>query len=426
MTARLRAGLEALGDQFWLRPALIILLGLGLGQAAIWLEDADLAGRDLSSGSWGYSGGAEGARALLSTVASSTIGVAGTTFSITIAALSLASGQMGPRLLRNFVRDGRNQIALGIFLGTFAYALIVLRTVRTVEETQFVPHLAVTGAIVLALLCLGTLVWFVHHIATSINVETVVDEVHHDLCKAIDDRTLDEADVPLPALPIHGQMVGVTGSQFLQAIDTGQLADYANERGVSIRLRVRPGDYVPCGAPVAEMSGAVEGASEALDRALTFGRRAVALQDLEYSIRQLSEIAVRALSPGINDPFTAASVVERLGDALGRIAPRHLRTGAVERGERIVLVHPVTDYAGLCDAMFHLIRQNAAGSAYVLIRMLEVLSRVAEVERLASRRLELRRHAELIMASVGRSVTDRGAQADAENRYEAFLVTIAS
>ncbi|WP_132251511.1 DUF2254 domain-containing protein, partial [Methylobacterium segetis] len=335
-------------------------------------------------------------------------------------------GQMGPRLLRNFVRDSRNQIALGIFLGTFAYALIVLRTVRTVEETQFVPHLAVTGAIVLALLCLGTLVWFVHHIATSINVETVVDEVHHDLCKAIDDRTLDEADVQPPALPIDGLPVSVTGNQFLQAIDTAQLADYAHEHGVSIRLLVRPGDYVPFGASVAEVSGAAEGVSEALDRALTFGRRAVALQDLEYSVRQLSEIAVRALSPGINDPFTAASVIERFGDALCRIAPRHLRTGAVEREGRIVLVYPVTDYAGLCDAMFHLIRQNTSGSAYVLIRMLEVLSRIAEVERQPPRRLELRRHADLIMASVRHSVTDRAAQADAEDYYGAFAVTIAS
>ncbi|MGD6626337.1 DUF2254 family protein, partial [Xanthomonas citri pv. citri] len=126
-------------------------------------------------------------------MASSTIGVAGTTFSITIAALTLASGQMGPRLLRNFTRDARNQVVLGIFLGTFAYALMVLRTVRTVQESPFVPHLAITGAIALALLSLATLVWFVHHIAISINVETVVDAVHRDLCAAVEARTQDRA-----------------------------------------------------------------------------------------------------------------------------------------------------------------------------------------------------------------------------------------
>jgi uncharacterized membrane protein len=149
MRARLQAWLEAVGDLFWLRPSLIVLGSLILAQTAVWLETAHIAGYDASSpeANWGYSGGAEGARALLSAVASSTIGVAGTTFSITIAALTLASSQMGPRLLRNFVRDPRNQIVLGIFLGTFAYALMVLRTVRTVQESPFVPHLAISGAI---------------------------------------------------------------------------------------------------------------------------------------------------------------------------------------------------------------------------------------------------------------------------------------
>ena len=118
-----------------------------------------------------YDGGATGARTLLGAVASSTIAVAGTVFSITIAALSLAAGQMGPRLLRNFVRDRGNQITLGIFLGTFAYALMVLRSVRTATEGAFVPHLALTIAIALALLCVGTLVFFVGHMAQRINVD---------------------------------------------------------------------------------------------------------------------------------------------------------------------------------------------------------------------------------------------------------------
>jgi uncharacterized membrane protein len=186
MKARFAAWLERLGDQFWLRPALVVVLCIAGAQLAIWLETTrPQSGGGTSSSPWGYSGGAEGARALLSAVASSSIGVAGTIFSITIAALSLASGQMGPRLLRNFVRDSRNQFALGIFVGTFAYALMVLRTVRTQDEGAFVPHAAVTGSIALAILCIATLVWFVHHIATSINVEKVVDAVHGDLLKAI-------------------------------------------------------------------------------------------------------------------------------------------------------------------------------------------------------------------------------------------------
>ncbi len=338
-----------------------------------------------------------------------------------MSALTLASGQMGPRLLRNFIRDARNQTVLGIFLGTFAYALMVLRTVRTVEEDPFVPHLAITGAMALALVAVGTLVWFVHHIATSINIETVVDAVQQDLCKAIEARTLDAADAARPSDASTGSAVATTGGGYLQAVDTDALADWAEERGITVVLRFRPGDYVPSGFPVAFLSAGVEGADEAIARALTLGRRPTSLQDLEYSIRQLVEIAVRALSPGINDPFTAGSVVDHLGDALCRIAPRHLPTGAVVREGRVVLVHPVTDYDGLCDAMFHMIRQNSAGSVLVLGRMLDVLTRVAEVERLTTRLQELRRHADLIQAAAERDVADPHDLDDLRQRHAKFV-----
>lgn len=423
MKARFQAWVEWLGDQFWLRPGLIVLGCLGLAQAAVWLETARIAGYDASSpnANWGYSGGAQGARALLGAVASSTIGVAGTTFSITIAALTLASGQMGPRLLRNFTRDARNQIVLGIFLGTFAYALMVLRTVRTVQESPFVPHLAISGAIALALLSIATLVWFVHHIATGINVETVVDAVHGDLRDAVDARTLNAADSQPPAEVPRGAPVAPTDGGYLQALDVDGLADWAHEHGVVIALRVRPGHYVPSGFPVAYISAGVEEAGDAVRRTLTFGRRPAALQDLEYSIRQLVEIAVRALSPGINDPMTAGSVVDHLGDALCLVAPRHLPTGAVVREGRVVLVHPVTDYDGLCDAMLHMIRQNAAGSVHVLARMLDVLARVSEVERLTDRVAALARHADLVIAAARRDVPDPNDLADLEQRYRRFV-----
>ena len=138
-------------------------------------------------------------------------------------------------------------------------------------------------------------------------------------------------------------------------------------------------------------------------------------------MRQLVEIAVRALSPGINDPMTAGSVLDHLGDALCRIAPRHLPTGAVAREGCVVLVHPVTDYDGLCDAMFHMIRQNAAGSVHVLVRMLDVLTRAAEVERLTSRLSELGRHADLVLAAARRDVADPGDLADLEERHDRFV-----
>ena len=421
MSARLRAWIEDLGDQFWLRPALVVVLCIGLALTATWYDHLAAASSEPSSSSWGYSGGGEGARSLLGAVASSSIGVAGTIFSITIAALSLASGQMGPRLLRNFVRDSRNQIALGIFLGTFAYALMVLRTVRTVNEGSFVPHVGVTGAMVLALICLATLVWYVHHIATSINVETVVDVVHGDLVDSIAGKTLEAADTAGPSAPVHGQAVTVSGSGFLQAVDGGVLADWGEKHGSAIAMQVRPGAFVPLGAPVAVVSGSAEGCRAAFDEALTFGHRQAALQDIEYPVRQLNEIAVRALSPGINDPFTAGSVLDRFGDALCRIAPRHLPSGVVTRDGRVAVVLDVVTYDGLCDGMFHMIRQNGSGSSYVLIRLLEILTRVTEVERDAHRRAALRRHADLAITVARAGVSDPSGKDDCEQRYRGFI-----
>jgi uncharacterized membrane protein len=418
MYARARAWLEELGDQFWLRPALVVTLCILLAVVAVQVTSVPGLDEEIAQ-AWGYSGGAEGARALLGAIASSSIGVAGTVFSITIAALSLASGQMGPRLLRNFVRDARNQLALGIFIGTFAYSLVVLRTVRTVEEQPFVPHLAVSGAILLAILCTATLVWFVHHIAASINVENVISSVHDDLNHAVTTRTLDEAEPEAVEMP-GGVQVRIGGNRYLLAVDVNGLADWAEKCGAVVSLTVRPGDYVPKGISVARVHPPQDDAEQALQNALTFGARPVALQDMEFYIRQLTEIAVRALSPGTNDPFTAASVLERLGDTLCQIAGRHLPTGMVRRNDTVRLLQRVSDYEGICDAMFDIIRQNASGSAFVLIRLLEVLTMVCEVEDEPVRRQCIREHAELALKEGLRSLQDRDARADLEERWAMF------
>ncbi|MGG5823566.1 DUF2254 domain-containing protein [Falsiroseomonas sp. HW251] len=406
MTSRLREWLEALGDIFWIRPALLVLGGVLLGQAAVLAEQTGTKLPWVPDG-WIYTGGEAGARALLGAVASSTIGVAGTTFSITVAALSLASGQMGPRLLRNFVRDSGNQYALGIFLGTFAYALVVLRTVRSVEEAAFVPHLGVTGALLLALLCVATLVWFVHHVATGINVETVIDIVHGELSQAISRLGRDQPPTA-NSVPPRGVPVALSERGYLRAVDEEGLAEWAAERGAVLVLLARPGDYLFPGAAVAELvcGERGEGAEEAIRAAFSLGPRQAATQDLEFAVRQLVEVAVRALSPGINDPFTAITVLDRLGAALCEIAPRHLPSCTVLRGGRVVLYRQVTDYAGLCDTMFQMIRQNASGSPAVLIRLVETVGRVIEVETRTERRAELLRHAELALSAGRHGIQD--------------------
>ncbi|WP_431303317.1 DUF2254 domain-containing protein [Sediminicoccus sp. BL-A-41-H5] len=424
MSHHLRERLEALGDAFWLRPALLVLACVLLGETSVWVEREGGGGLVIPD-AWLYAGGEAGARSLLGAVAASTIGVAGTTFSITIAALSLASAQMGPRLLRNFVRDAGNQMALGVFLGTFAYSLVVLRTVRSLEEGAFVPHLGVTGALILALLCVGTLVWFVHHVATGINVETVIAVVHDDLMAAMSRLTLAEPADAAAAPPAGGRPVTLEATGYLRSLDEEGLADWAAGAGVTLTLLARPGDYLFPGVPIARvMSAGPQGDVEAAERlraALTTGPRQAAAQDVEFAVRQLVEIAIRGLSPGVNDPFTAVAVLNHLGAALCTCRDRHFPGPALHRDGRIVLFRRVTDYDGLTDAMFHLIRLNAAGSAAVLIRLLEVLAAVLEVERDAGRRAALLRHAGLAHALGRDTLRDAAALDDLDARRDATL-----
>ncbi|BBK32226.1 putative membrane protein [Stella humosa] len=420
MRSQVRQLLVDLAESFWLLPALIVALGLALGEGLVDLERSGLIPAWLLDG-WLYSGGGAGARTLLGAVAASTIGVAGTIFSITIASLTLASSQMGPRLLSNFTRDRGNQATLGVFLGTFAFSLIVLRAVRGSDEGAFVPHLAVTVSISLAFLCIAMLVYFVHHMATRINVDTVIDLVHAELRQSISRLTTEEAgpDETAPSWaaadrachPLQG---------YLQQLDDAWLADWARDKGVDLRLTVRPGHYVFPGTTVLESSQPVAGLEQALVTATAVGGRRVATADLEFAIRQLADIAIRALSPGINDPQTANAVLDRLGAGLCELAGRHLPNGMFRRDGRVVLCRPAVTYDGLADAMFNTLRQNAERSASVLIHLVEVIAAVAAAEPRPDRHRTLRRHVDLAVAAARRGDIEPDAMQALMDRVAAF------
>lgn len=427
LTAHLRKWLTALADSFWLVPALLTLGGV-LG--AIGLVSLDRSGTLpawLTDNDWIYNGGGTGARTLLGAVASSAIGVAGTVFSITVAALSLAAGQMGPRLLRNFTHDRGVQVTLGIFIGTFAYALMVLRSVRTEEEGLFTPQLSLTVGLLLAFVCVATLVYFVGHMAARINVDTVIGLVSDDLRAAFKRLAMEQPGAAPPPASFWETATLVTDPRhgYLQELDADGLANWAAEHDLAMQLLVRPGDYVFPGAPIARLTRAQDGADAAIRRHTALAGVRSSSWDLEVPIRQLVEVAVRALSPGINDPHTAISVLDRLGEALCRLAPLYLPTGAHLREGRPRLVVPAVDYDGITDAMFHMIRQSAAGNVAVLVRQLEVLTAVASCEHDPQRRATLRRHAALVLADASRSVANVEDLGAVRARHECFLGTLA-
>jgi uncharacterized membrane protein len=422
MTARLRKLLTDLGETFWLLPGLMVLAGIVAARLLVLVDRQGLVPPGWADSGWLYDGGATGARTLLGAVASSTIGVAGTVFSITIAALSLAAGQMGPRLLRNFTRDRSNQLTLGAFLGTFSYALMVLRSVRTAEEGDFVPYLALSVALLLAFACVGMLVFFVGHMAGRINVDTVIELVAEEVRGAIQRLTRPDPGTspPPPALWRNATVVRDARHGYLQQLDEAGLADWAAAHGTVIRLLVRPGDHVFPGAPIAWLTQPAEGAEAAIRRATALGPQRTSADDLEFAVRQLVEVAVRAMSPGVNDPHTAMSVLDRLGTALCELAPRHLPSGVLLRDGRPALVVTPFDYDGLADAMFHLIRQSATGTAAVMIRLLEVLAAVLGVEADPARQASLRRHARLVLEDARREIANPSDLADVERRFAAI------
>ena len=391
---------------------------------------------------WLYAGGADGAKTLLSAVAGSVITVAGVVFSITIAALTQASSQFGPRLLRNFMRDTGNQAVLGTFVATFMYSLLVLRTIRAAGEDgghAFVPHVSVTAAVLLAAASLCVLVYFIHHVSAGLQAPHVVAAVGRDLEQAIARMFPEdlghapppgcdpERDVP-PELRTEAALpVPSFDDGYLQAIDQEGLMDLARERDLVLRLIARPGEFVIAGSPLltAWPAQRADGAfAHAVNEAFIFGTQRTAEQDVEYAIDQIVEIGVRALSPAVNDPFTAMTCVDWLGAGLCRI----VRAGGThspyryDAAGRLRVVADVTDFDGLVDAAFNPMRQYGCTSVMVTLRMLEVIAAVAGHTRDASQRAVLRHHVEMIRragsADAAREPRDVH---DIEQRYRAAL-----
>lgn len=422
MTARFRHFLSVLGETFWLVPAALVIGGILLAVGLLSVDRGGALPVSLTESMWMYNGGGTGARTLLGAIASSAIGVAGTVFSITIAALSLAAGQMGPRLLRNFTRDRGVQLTLGAFLGTFSYALMVLRSVRTQEEGAFTPHLALTCGIALAFVCVGTLVYFVSHMASRINVDTVVNLVSEDVRSAVRSLTVEErpAAAPLASFWSGATVVKDGRRGYLHKLDEQALAQWAAKHGTAIRLLVQQGDYVFPGAPIAVMTVNVPGAAAAICDATALGETRGSAGNAEYAVRQLVEVAVRALSSGINDPHTAMSVLDRLGAALCDIAGRYLPSGVSMCDNAVALVVPNRGYRGLVNVMFHMIRQNAAGSTAVLIRLLDVLTAVIICEVAMDRRAVLAQHADLVWSDAQREIGNKSDLEDVFKRYLTF------
>lgn len=343
--------LRRLRDKFWVVPllcaALAALLGLSLTALDEWL-DTSLKVPFL------FTGGPEGARALLSAIITSMISFTGLVFSITIVVLQLTSSQFSPRVLRTLLRDWIIQIALGVFVATFVYALVVLRSVRGTAQTEAsVPQISVTVAFGFVLASVVVFLFYIDHVAQSIRAASIVDRIGQETRRALESEHPADAEQrsPLPLPRTCGRRIEGDRPGVIQQVDDRALLDLAEEHGVTICLLRAVGEFVPGGAPLLEVHGDELPDERALRAAIRIGKERALVEDVGFGLRQLVDIAERALSPGINDPTTAVQVIDQLHDLLRRLATRPIlpRQEVTPSGRLAVHVPQpdLEDYIGL-------------------------------------------------------------------------------
>ena len=434
MSTRLRHLWLSLRASFWFVPGLMVVASVLLAAMALVI-DGVLAGTPLPP--WVYTGGADGARSLLSTIAGSMVTVAGVGFSITIVALVLASTQFGPRLLSLFMRDVTSQATLGVFTGTFTYCVLVLRTIRGPDEIggAFVPQVAMTIAIAITLLSVGALVYFFHHVAVSIQAPKLVATVARDLDRAIDALAARDVGHPGPAatpgdIPRADDDAVVTPpeSGYIQVMDDARLMALAVKHDLCIKLAARPGLFVVRGNPVLiarPRERVDEEVATALQSTLIIGDVRTPEDDIEFSVRQLVEVALRALSPAINDPFTAMSAVDWLGAALARLAgeefPARYRYDA---DGRLRIVADISTFGGITHTIFSRIRHYGGTSPVVLNRLLEAVAAFGpHVTDEADRQL-VRDETEAVLRMGRELITSDADLRELERRHTAAVVAL--
>ena len=321
---------EALRTNLWVVPMIEVVAAVALYAGTHVIDRAAFEHR-LTLPTWMIFGSADAARQILTTLAAAVITVVGVVFSITIVTLTLASTQFGPRMLRNFIRDWGTQLTLGTFVATFVYATLVLISIGPGGGTStFVPHLSISTSVALVAVSMGVLIYFIHHIATSIQLPHVIASIARDLSRAIENESdLDTGAAErgpsvaelLRRMADGGEAVPAPTSGYLQFIRHDSLTALAAEKGAVIRLHQRPGQFVVRDYPMATVwpAGAATAVRTALRRAHVCGPTRTLAQDLSFAVDQLVEIALRALSPAVNDTFTALTCVDWLGESLTNI-----------------------------------------------------------------------------------------------------------
>src|SRR5580693_7661640 len=424
---------EVLRTSLWFVPAIEVAAAIVLFAVTLTADRAAYRG-DFTLPGWVISGSADAARQILTTIAAAIITVVGVVFSIILVTLTLASTQFGPRMLRNFIRDRGTQVTLGTFVATFVYAVLVLAAIGTGSHGDFVPHISVTTTLGLMVIDLAVLIYFIHHTAVSIQLPQVIASIASDLAEAIREQGSGPDRPGLETGPAAVELVNRTEaggavllapvSGYVQFIKNQNLVRLARKAEAVINLEHRPGHFIVSGHRYATVwpPEAAPLVRKALGGAHIIGPQRTLTQDVSFGFDQLVEIAIRALSPAVNDPFTAMTCIDWLGENLCKIVARW-HPARVHRDTegyiRVITAEPA--YDRLVQRSFEKIRQSSLGMPAVMIRALEALARIMTETTGDGQRRVLLEQAAMIDRASERSVPEAADRADIRRRYEAIL-----
>lgn len=436
-----------LNSSLWFLPGLIVLGSIALALALVEF-DKQIGGNWISGYPRLFGVEPAGSRDMLSAVAGSMITVAGIVFSIVIVALSLASSQYTPRILRNFMRDRINQTVLGVFVGVFTYCIVVLRTIRGGDDDQvFVPSIAVIVGVLLALVGIGFLIYFIHHIAVSIQASSIVAAVYAETVEVIDEifphrlgeNAPDEETENLEkfAAAAVWKIVRSTQTGYIQNIDIGGLLDFTRRGDLVVRMEHGVGEFVIAGAPLASVAGASgadltidDEAGKKLNGVYSIDNFRTIDQDVAFGLRQIVDVVMKALSPGINDTTTAVISIDYLTAIAAHLAahPFPSRFRFAENRLRVIAKRP--SFEDLLDLAFNQPRQNAKDNVAIILRLLHALEQIAvrvrdghdlhdhqlalSAEQKQSRLAAIRRHLQMTMDAARENVESKDDRAQIE------------
>ena len=424
---------EALRTNLWLVPTLEVAGSVVLFAVTHTLDRAVYRG-DIGLPPWAISGTADAARQILTALAAAVITVIGVVFSVMIVALTLASTQFGPRMLRNFMRDRGTQWTLGTFVATFVYAIQALVAIGPGPHGDFVPHISITTTLGLVVVDLGVLIYFIHHIAVQIQLPQVVASIAGDVSKAIAietpttphrvaERGLSVAEL-LTRMEEAPGVVKASHSGYLQYVRHSTLVRIAASTNSVIHLIYRPGHFLVSGRTLAVVwpAEAAPQVARALQRAHLSGPYRSLSQDIAFGIDQLVEIAIRALSAAVNDTFTALTCIDWIGDSLRKIALAW-RPEQVHRDNQgyIRLITTQVTFDRLVQRAFEKIRQASGGMPAVMIRCLDALTEIREQAPLPSQHRVLMEQAEMIRTLCLETVPEKADREDVLRRYDTLI-----